>query len=93
MPKLRAFVGQTIPGQKMQVLPIGLGVFGGESTRVIIQLKLILSSGLAGITLLVVGYVYYERRKYKKQFRTRKAAEKSLMGQATPMGAVGYGTA
>ncbi|ORX36337.1 hypothetical protein BD324DRAFT_609011 [Kockovaella imperatae] len=67
----------TIPGQKMQVLPIGLGVFGG----------------LAGITLLVVGYVYYERRKYRGQFRRRKAAEEELMGQAAPMGSAGrYGS-
>ncbi|WWC68789.1 uncharacterized protein I206_102724 [Kwoniella pini CBS 10737] len=55
----------SIPGQKLQVLPIGLGVFGG----------------LAGIAILVILYVTYQRRKFKLQFRSRKLAEK-----ASPMG-------
>ncbi|RXK41402.1 hypothetical protein M231_01307 [Tremella mesenterica] len=64
-----------IPGQHMQVLPIGLGIFGG----------------LTALTLIIVGYVMYERRKYKGQFRKRKLAEKGA-----PMGTsqgVTYGTA
>ncbi|OCF58112.1 hypothetical protein L486_04142 [Kwoniella mangroviensis CBS 10435] len=63
----------SIPGQQLQVLPIGLGVLGG----------------LAGIAILVVLYVTYQRRKFKKQFRSRKLAE-----DAAPM-AVGknYGSA
>ncbi|WVQ94501.1 hypothetical protein IAU59_001580 [Kwoniella sp. CBS 9459] len=47
-----------IPGQKLQVLPIGLGIFGG----------------VAGIAILVILYVTYQRRKYKKQFRDRTNA-------------------
>ncbi|WWC99109.1 hypothetical protein V866_006004 [Kwoniella sp. B9012] len=55
----------SIPGQQLQVLPIGLGVLGG----------------LAGIAILVVLYVTYQRRKFKKQFRSRRLAE-----DAAPMG-------
>ncbi|WWC60110.1 uncharacterized protein I303_102674 [Kwoniella dejecticola CBS 10117] len=63
----------SIPGQQLQVLPIGLGVFGG----------------LAGIAILVVLYVTYQRRKFKLQFRSRKLAE-----TAAPMGTGGsYGSA
>lgn len=32
--------------------------------------------GLAGIGLIVVAWVSYERRKYRKQFRDRKTAER-----------------
>jgi hypothetical protein len=39
-----------VPGQKLQVLPIGLGVFAGISV----------------IALIVVGLVTYERTKYRK---------------------------
>lgn len=39
-----------VPGQKIQVLPIGLGVFAGISV----------------IALIVVGLVTYERTKYRK---------------------------
>jgi len=49
----------TVPGQKIQVLPIGLGVFAGISV----------------IALIVVGLVTYERTKYRKAFRARKLAE------------------
>jgi len=52
----------------MQVLPIGLGVFGG----------------ITAIALLVIGYVMWERTKYRKNFRQRK----KLADQAV---AVGYG--
>jgi len=48
-----------VPGQKIQVLPIGLGVFAGISV----------------IALIVVGLVTYERTKYRKAFRARKLAE------------------
>jgi len=48
-----------VPGQKLQVLPIGLGVFAGISV----------------IALIVVGLVTYERTKYRKAFRARKLAE------------------
>lgn len=47
------------PGQKLEVLPIGLGVFAGVSV----------------IALIVVGLVTYERTKYRKAFRQRKLAE------------------
>jgi len=49
----------TLPGQKLQVLPIGLGVFAGISV----------------IALIVVALVTYERTKYRKAFRARKLAE------------------
>lgn len=49
-----------LPGRQLQVLPIGLGVFGGVS----------------GIALLVVGIVTYERKRYRKQYRDRKNAER-----------------
>jgi len=48
-----------LPGKKLQVLPIGLGVFAGISV----------------IALIVVGLVTYERTKYRKAFRQRKMAE------------------
>jgi len=32
--------------------------------------------------LVVVGYVLYERRKYKRQFRSRKLAEGMKYGSA-----------
>jgi len=48
-----------VPGQSIQVLPIGLGVFAGISV----------------IALIVVGLVTYERTKYRKAFRARKLAE------------------
>ncbi|KAG8859586.1 hypothetical protein FRB91_007472 [Serendipita sp. 411] len=47
------------PGRKLEVLPIGLGVFAGVSV----------------IALIVVGLVTYERTKYRKLFRQRKLAE------------------
>ncbi|PVF96768.1 hypothetical protein CPB86DRAFT_775639 [Serendipita vermifera] len=49
----------TTPGKKLEVLPIGLGVFAGVSV----------------IALIVVGLVTYERTKYRKAFRQRKLAE------------------
>jgi len=51
--------GVTIPGKKLSVLPIGLGVF----------------AGLSVIALIIVGLVTYERTKYRKLFRQRKRAE------------------
>ncbi|KXN85350.1 hypothetical protein AN958_11450 [Leucoagaricus sp. SymC.cos] len=51
--------GFTLPGKKLSVLPIGLGVFAGISV----------------IALIVVGLVTYERTKYRKAFRQRKLAE------------------
>ncbi|KAF9465026.1 hypothetical protein BDZ94DRAFT_1255135 [Collybia nuda] len=54
-----------LPGKKLSVLPIGLGVFAGISV----------------IALIVVGLVTYERTKYRKAFRARKLAESgSAMG-------------
>jgi len=49
----------SMPGKKLSVLPIGLGVFAGISV----------------IALIVVGLVTYERTKYRKLFRQRKLAE------------------
>jgi len=50
---------EEVPGRKLEVLPIGLGVFAGISV----------------IALIVVGLVTYERTKYRKAFRQRKMAE------------------
>lgn len=50
-------------------------------------------AGLVVIALLVIGYVMWERKKYRGQFRRRKEAEKSLSNQGAPMGGGGYGTA
>jgi len=49
----------SLPGKSLSVLPIGLGVFAGISV----------------IALIVVGWVTYERTKYRKNFRARKLAE------------------
>jgi len=38
--------------------------------------------GLVVITFVVVGCVMYERRKYKRQFRSRKLAEGMKYGSA-----------
>jgi predicted ribonuclease YlaK len=48
-----------VPGKKLEVLPIGLGVFAGISV----------------IALIVVGLVTYERTKHRRVFRQRKLAE------------------
>jgi hypothetical protein len=47
------------PGKKLEVLPIGLGVFAGVSV----------------IAIITVGYVTYERTKHRKNFRQQKLAE------------------
>lgn len=44
----------TMPGRKLQVLPVGLGIF----------------AGLTGIALIVVGLVTYERTKYRRVRKT-----------------------
>jgi hypothetical protein len=59
-----------LPGRSLQVLPIGLGVFGGVSF----------------ITLVIVGVVTYERRKYRNLFRERKKREQ--VAQAGGFGAM-----
>jgi len=48
-----------VPGQSIQVLPIGLGIFGA----------------ISGIALIVVLYLTWKRRAYRKAFRARKLAE------------------
>lgn len=58
------------PGQKIAVLPIGLGVFGG----------------LVGVALCIVGYMLYQRRLYRGQFVRRKAEEKALASRGAGMG-------
>jgi len=47
------------PGKKLEVLPIGLGVFAGVSV----------------IALFVVGLVTYERTKHRRNFRKLKLEE------------------
>jgi len=68
-----------MPGKKLSVLPIGLGVFAGISV----------------IALIIVGLVTYERTKYRKRFRELKLAEDAeahgegkvrLAEDAAPMG-------
>ncbi|KAI0268574.1 hypothetical protein BGY98DRAFT_327586 [Russula aff. rugulosa BPL654] len=58
-PSSSAAAAFQIPGKKISVLPIGLGIFAGISV----------------IALIVVGLVTYERTKYRKIFRQRKLAE------------------
>ncbi|KLO18415.1 hypothetical protein SCHPADRAFT_936276 [Schizopora paradoxa] len=50
-----------IPGKKLQVLPIGLGVFAGISV----------------IALIVVALVTYERTKYRRAFRKNRLREQA----------------
>lgn len=45
-----------LPGRQLNVLPVGLGVTGGVSV----------------LALGIVGFVSWERRRYRKQFRSRK---------------------
>ncbi|KIK97367.1 hypothetical protein PAXRUDRAFT_824997 [Paxillus rubicundulus Ve08.2h10] len=51
----------TMPGRSLEVLPIGLGVFGG----------------ITAIAVFVVAFVTWERVKYRKAFRQRRLAEKN----------------
>jgi len=55
------------PGKKLEVLPIGLGVFAGVSV----------------IALIVVGIVTYERTKHRKNFRKLRQQEVNRMGYGT----------
>ena len=55
-----------LPGRQLSVLPIGLGVTGGVSV----------------LALGIVGFVSWERRRYRKQFRSRKMC----VGAATGSG-------
>jgi len=57
-PDQAATTTPSLPGKKLEVLPIGLGVFAGISV----------------IALIVVGLVTYERTKYRKAFRQRRLA-------------------
>ncbi|KAF9793061.1 hypothetical protein BJ322DRAFT_1032813 [Thelephora terrestris] len=60
------------PGKKLEVLPIGLGVFAGVSV----------------IALLVVGIVTYERTKHRKNFRMRRQQEVNNQMGYGPYGTV-----
>ncbi|KIJ67880.1 hypothetical protein HYDPIDRAFT_25343 [Hydnomerulius pinastri MD-312] len=48
-----------MPGRSLEVLPVGLGVFGG----------------ISAITVLIVAVVTWERVKYRRAFRQRRMAE------------------
>ncbi|GAA5887954.1 hypothetical protein JCM5296_001509 [Sporobolomyces johnsonii] len=48
-----------LPGRSLAVLPIGLGVFGG----------------IAGLALLGVALVTYQRKRYRAQFRQRRRVQ------------------
>ncbi|KAH7888605.1 hypothetical protein F5I97DRAFT_1854036 [Phlebopus sp. FC_14] len=48
-----------LPGTSMQVLPIGLGIYGG----------------VTAIAIIIVALVTYERIQYRKVFRQRRLAE------------------
>jgi len=48
-----------IPGRSLQVVPIGLGIFGGITV----------------VTIFVVALVTWERVKYRRAFRQRRSAE------------------
>ncbi|KAF9227263.1 hypothetical protein BS17DRAFT_775207 [Gyrodon lividus] len=49
----------SMPGRSLQVLPVGLGVFGG----------------ITAIAVFVVAFVTWERVKYRRAFRQRRLAE------------------
>ncbi|KZO93115.1 hypothetical protein CALVIDRAFT_268447 [Calocera viscosa TUFC12733] len=59
-----------IPGQSIQVLPIGLGVF----------------AGIMVIALIVVGIVTFERTRYRKAFRSQKFRAKKMAEEGGAMG-------
>jgi len=52
-----------MPGRSLEVLPVGLGVFGG----------------ISAIVVIVVAVVTYERTQYRKAFRLRKQAQSDAM--------------
>ncbi|KAG1751657.1 uncharacterized protein EDB91DRAFT_1045690 [Suillus paluster] len=52
-----------LPGTSLQVLPVGLGVFGS----------------ITGITIIIVALVTLERVRYRRVFRERRLAEQGAM--------------
>ncbi|KAF8557584.1 hypothetical protein OG21DRAFT_225409 [Imleria badia] len=52
-----------MPGTTIQVLPIGLGIYGG----------------ITAIGIFVVAFVTWERVQYRKTFRQQRMAESSLL--------------
>ncbi|KAG2150459.1 hypothetical protein DEU56DRAFT_780109 [Suillus clintonianus] len=53
----------SMPGRSLQVLPVGLGVFGS----------------ITGITIIIVALVTLERVRYRRVFRERRLAEQGAM--------------
>jgi len=53
----------SMPGTTLQVLPVGLGVFGS----------------ITGITIIIVALVTLERVRYRRVFRERRLAEQGAM--------------
>jgi len=53
----------SMPGRSIQVLPVGLGVFGS----------------ITGITIIIVALVTFERVRYRRVFRERRLAEQGAM--------------
>ncbi|KAG1802689.1 uncharacterized protein HD556DRAFT_1227585 [Suillus plorans] len=53
----------SMPGRSLQVLPVGLGVFGS----------------ITGITIIIVALVTFERVRYRRVFRERRLAEQGAM--------------
>ncbi|KAG2368342.1 hypothetical protein BDR07DRAFT_1391170 [Suillus spraguei] len=53
----------SMPGRSLQVLPVGLGVFGS----------------ITGITIIIVVLVTLERVRYRRVFRERRLAEQGAM--------------
>ncbi|KAG2146472.1 uncharacterized protein EDB93DRAFT_477236 [Suillus bovinus] len=53
----------SMPGRSIQVLPVGLGVFGS----------------ITGITIIIVALVTLERVRYRRVFRERRLAEQGAM--------------
>ncbi|KAG1890384.1 hypothetical protein F4604DRAFT_1644052 [Suillus subluteus] len=56
-------VAFSMPGRSLQVLPVGLGVFGS----------------ITGITIIIVALVTLERIRYRRVFRERRLAEQGAM--------------
>jgi len=55
----------SLPGRTMQVLPVGIGVFGS----------------VTAITIIIVAVVTVERVRYRKAFRERRLAQQNAMMQ------------
>ncbi|KIM69194.1 hypothetical protein SCLCIDRAFT_103671 [Scleroderma citrinum Foug A] len=59
----------TMPGRSLEVLPVGLGIYGGVTF----------------ITFMFVVFVTYERVQYRKAFRERRMIEQTMIANSKVM--------